>query len=447
MAAKDVILGLGPAWYVTLQDGDLNDQTSLDLDLTAFNNPPYESTGRFTGYPVLNGSNQYFRTNGSTGLNNATVAVSVFVKFDEEVTPKGVFMARGSNTESFNGRAFAFYIESNFTVRFRWFAGSSAKFIEYDATFLTDGAWHHILAQHASTGATEIWVDGVLVASSTDVSNVNSQTDNLYIGSIQDATSVHWVNGSIAHPAMWHRMLSETEIAELAAASDEDSSSEIIVEGIPSAEAFGTPTITVGGVTIAVDGIDSEEAFGEPTIILGSSFITPESIPSAEAFGTPTIVPGGVTVSVDGIPSAEAFGQPAFVTGDVVIAPIGIPSAEAFGTPTITVGEVTVSVEGIPSAEAFEEPVVRAIYVITLDGIPSGEAFGNPTILVGEAVVKLEGIPSAEAFGQPTVRLSFSSFGFLVQSVEIVMVEQNIDIRSVDQTIDLIDVGEEIAVG
>jgi hypothetical protein len=84
-------------------------------------------------------------------------------------------------------------------------------------------------------------------------------------------------------------------------------------------------------------------------------FVAPTGIPSAAAFGVPTVVPGVTTLIPSGIPSEEAFGTP---TLTAVVKPTGIPSGEAFGTAAVLPGPVTLVPTGIASAEALGTPVV-----------------------------------------------------------------------------------------
>lgn len=72
------------------------------------------------------------------------------------------------------------------------------------------------------------------------------------------------------------------------------------------------------------------------TSVIASEFfdrtvLLPQGIPSEEAFGTPTRSTS-VTVEPTGIPSAESFGVPSRETKKRVF-PSGIPSAEDFGVP------------------------------------------------------------------------------------------------------------------
>lgn len=114
-------------------------------------------------------------------------------------------------------------------------------------------------------------------------------------------------------------------------------------------------TITSPPQTITITGIASAQAVGTPSLSLA---VVPSGITSAEALGTPALTVGAVTVSPPGIGSSEAVGVPSIVTGNQIAA-VGVASAQAFGVPTITGALITVSVPSIGSAEAFGVPSVR----------------------------------------------------------------------------------------
>lgn len=108
--------------------------------------------------------------------------------------------------------------------------------------------------------------------------------------------------------------------------------------------AVGSPQeidLLSGGAAVFPSGIPSAEAFGTPTVTrAGSVVVLPTGIPSAEAFGTATVTrQGAAQIIVPGIPSAEAFGNPTVTTSSAAsVFPSGIPSAEAFGSPYVEVG-------------------------------------------------------------------------------------------------------------
>lgn len=106
-------------------------------------------------------------------------------------------------------------------------------------------------------------------------------------------------------------------------------------------------------------------------------------IPSAEAFGLPTVAPGAVTIQPSGIPSAEAFGLATLTPGAVGIQTIGIPSEEAFGLATITDPH---DPETIPftSSGTYNVTLVRGWAThLVLVGIGGGEAGTNGSFITG----------------------------------------------------------------
>ncbi len=159
---------------------------------------------------------------------------------------------------------------------------------------------------------------------------------------------------------------------------------------IPSSEAWGTPGL---GRQVLPTGIPSGEAWGSPKLSLT---VYPNGIPSSEAWGSPHIGLQHQFILPPGIPSGEAWGS-LDLAGP--IAPLGIPSQLAFGLPKVA---GPISVTGIPSAEAWGTPLFNVHTNVTLTAIPPGEAWGTPS-LRNTLLVAPSGIPSAEAWGAPTL--------------------------------------------
>ena len=127
----------------------------------------------------------------------------------------------------------------------------------------------------------------------------------------------------------------------------------VLPVSIVSEETFGTALITLA-ITNA-GGIASAESIPSPTITSTVELVA-FSIVSAEAFGSPAIAVGAVTVSPVSIASEEAFGSPAII---LAITDAGaIISAEAFGTPALSVGTVSIFSASITSQEAFGQAVI-----------------------------------------------------------------------------------------
>lgn len=284
----------------------------------------------------------------------------------------------------------------------------------------------------ASAASLEMWVnDGPITPITED--EWGSGGHGLGFGGRADGGGDHF-KGELSRSVFYDRRLSDSEMQELfdemgayAYARGETLDgytpvTEVPVTGIASAEAFGTPTLQPGAVTLAVAGIASQEAIGAPQLAPGPVTLTPASIASEEALGTPQVTADTVILEPLGIPSAEAFGTPSFALGAISRSVVGIASQEAFGTPSfdlsvvfspmgipsaesvqgvsIQTGPISRSVVGIASQEAFGTVTVSSEQRITgVGGIPSEEAIPSPTFAMGSVTVMVTGIPSAEKFG------------------------------------------------
>lgn len=120
---------------------------------------------------------------------------------------------------------------------------------------------------------------------------------------------------------------------------------------------------------------------GAPFIAAASwGNVAPTGIASAEAFGSPTITTGGVAVQPASIGSAEAIGSPVVTVagGPVIVVPVGITSAEAVGSPTLTTGAVIITPTGITTGQAFG--TLRIVLFVHPVTITSGESVGVPRV-------------------------------------------------------------------
>jgi hypothetical protein len=98
--------------------------------------------------------------------------------------------------------------------------------------------------------------------------------------------------------------------------------------------AYHTDAGTAGSVTVGLSAPTGQRYSLTVLEILGAVG-QPTGIPSALAFGTPTVTYGPVTLSPTGIASKVAFGTPVLATSALM--PTGIESGLAFGTPVATV--------------------------------------------------------------------------------------------------------------
>jgi hypothetical protein len=170
---------------------------------------------------------------------------------------------------------------------------------------------------------------------------------------------------------------------------------------IASVEAFGSPTITRGTVSITTSGIASLEAFGSQTITRGTVTVTTSGVASLEAFGGATVARGTVSITgVGTIASLEAFGGTTVSgTGGLQsVTTSGIASLESFGSTIVSPGAVTVTIIGIGSLEAFGTQIVGRSVVAS--GIVTGEVFGTAITGLGAvAIIGAGNIATAESFG------------------------------------------------
>jgi len=126
--------------------------------------------------------------------------------------------------------------------------------------------------------------------------------------------------------------------------------------GIGTGEAIGSPFIPA--FVIYEYHIASAEAFGSPTLTAGTLTLYPISLVTFPPFGVPTLFPGTLTIYPTGIASAGAYGSPSLASE---IHPIGISSSEGIGSVTLIPGTLTVPITGVASSETFGSPTVTII--------------------------------------------------------------------------------------
>jgi hypothetical protein len=190
---------------------------------------------------------------------------------------------------------------------------------------------------------------------------------------------------------------------------------------VPSGEAFESPAVMAGVVTLGVAGIASAETHGAPTLTTGAVAFAPEAIASSEAHGIGALSTGPVTVTPVGGVSAEAHGTPFLSTGTVVLDPAAVSSAEAFGAATITTGAVTVAPPGVQDGFAAgvadvlaapNEPYLDGGHLVVplqagLSGVESEELYTLAGSRVETAVAQLPNVGN----GSTTMRLRFAATG------------------------------------
>jgi hypothetical protein len=83
------------------------------------------------------------------------------------------------------------------------------------STSVNDGQWHHVVATRDTTsGAMQVYVDGVPSGSGVGPTGARTAPTSLRIGSI--LTGVNFLNGTLDDVRLYDRVLSASEVAELA---------------------------------------------------------------------------------------------------------------------------------------------------------------------------------------------------------------------------------------
>lgn len=143
---------------------------------------------------------------------------------------------------------------------------------------------------------------------------------------------------------------------------------------------------------ITPTSITSSQAFGTPTVTPGAVTVHPSSASSSQAFGTSTVTPGAVTVSPSSITTAQGVGSPIVVDEwNRIMLVTSVTSNQAFGTQVVAPGVVTVGpTTGIAGAASVSSPVVTAITPISGIGLASNQNFGTVAVDNGASAFNVE---------------------------------------------------------
>lgn len=111
-------------------------------------------------------------------------------------------------------------------------AGGSAH--EYTVGTPLDDTWRHIaVTGNDLTDTLQVYIDGVLDPSNMTFRRmIGSEIDTTSIGGILRATAGYWVTGFIDDVGLWSKVLSPTEIADLAAGSNPVSPTELAITDV-----------------------------------------------------------------------------------------------------------------------------------------------------------------------------------------------------------------------
>ena len=107
-----------------------------------------------------------------------------------------------------------------------------------------DGSWHHIVITHEDSNATRMYVDGNLVGQNLSASSIAGNGFALLIGNNPQQLGRSW-DGNLDDVALWNRVLTTDEIADIYNNGDGASIASLVPE--PSSLAM----LGLGGLLIA----------------------------------------------------------------------------------------------------------------------------------------------------------------------------------------------------
>jgi hypothetical protein len=164
----------------------------------------------------LNGDDQFIEITGPTAgydpdelaFQGGSISIAAWFTVDAFDTSWQALIAKGEGT---NWRVHR--NSGNPTMSYAGGVGEGPN----DAPDVTDGAWHHLVAisdANAVNFGTCIYVDGAQYAVVPDAPVLNANGRNVMIGENPDARGREW-EGNIDDVAIWDRVLTEAEIAQL----------------------------------------------------------------------------------------------------------------------------------------------------------------------------------------------------------------------------------------
>jgi hypothetical protein len=172
---------------------------------TLFNGPTYSSSNG--GSIVFDGSNDYFRADNNTTLDNQTITMESW-NYPNTLTQDGFLFEKGQvNTQYSN------FYNSDGTFYFRTVGLNIWDLTIYGPSYLSANVWNHIVCTYGA-GTKTIYINGVQIAQQTGLTGtISTNTTGLYVGAYGPGSS-YFFNGKIAVSRVYNKSLSATEILQ-----------------------------------------------------------------------------------------------------------------------------------------------------------------------------------------------------------------------------------------
>ena len=160
----------------------------------------------------FDGSNDRVLFNSTTMPSSYPFAVSAWIQTSTTTGVDFRTVAAFGNTSS--NTSFAILGVDKNTSRARWTIRAGSTALAIGGTAVNDGKPHLLVGVSASASDHRIYVDGVLVATST--SSISTNTYNTFnVGALQRSSAIQFFDGNISNVRFWNRSLSSSEVADL----------------------------------------------------------------------------------------------------------------------------------------------------------------------------------------------------------------------------------------
>ena len=196
-----------------VEDASGNDRhgTAVNGATTAAANPAIGGSPGTCSYGTFDGSNDYVQINNLSSLLNGTASLAFWINTTQTGNNTGWRAPGVAGVEEAGGADDIFWGWLDASGRIGISVGNDYAADQKSSTQVNDGNWHHVvLTRNASTGATQIFIDGTLETSGSSGTGVigNSYTS---IGRIEDTGgSPEYFNGQLDEVRVYSEVLNAT---------------------------------------------------------------------------------------------------------------------------------------------------------------------------------------------------------------------------------------------
>ena len=181
----------------------LPDASGNSLNATLSNSPAYSSSNG--GYFTYNGSNTALIAPENSAMNAQTISIESWC-YPTSTAQYGMILEKGAQSSQY----FILLYAGTFYLRVAGIGDTTFT----AASFMTDNAWHHVVATVAS-GSQKIYINNVVRATTSTAGTISTSAQGLSVGISggYPANAGLPFSGRIAISRVYNRVLTATEIA------------------------------------------------------------------------------------------------------------------------------------------------------------------------------------------------------------------------------------------